>query len=57
MFATDNMGVDGAIRLVVAVPRGLAFLLSYLQRGALQTYAAGMVVGLVILLLLWNWAS
>ncbi len=57
MFATDNVGVDGAIRLVVAVPRSLAFVLHFLQRGALQTYAAGMVVGLVVLLLLWTWAS
>jgi NADH-quinone oxidoreductase subunit L len=57
MFATDNVGVDGVIRLVVAVPRSLAFVLSYLQRGALQTYAASMVIGLVVLLLFWNWIT
>jgi NADH-quinone oxidoreductase subunit L len=56
LFATDNVGVDGVVWLVAAVPRGLAFGLHFLQRGALQSYAAGMVIGLAVLLLLWRWA-
>ena len=55
LFATDNVGVDGVVWLVAAVPRGLAFGLHFLQRGALQSYAAGMVIGLAVLLLLWRW--
>jgi NADH-quinone oxidoreductase subunit L len=57
LFATDNVGVDGVLRLVVAIPRGLAFVLHFLQRGALQTYAAGMVVGIAVLLLFWRWVT
>jgi len=53
--ATDNYGLDGLLWAIAAVPRGLAFGLHFLQRGALQTYALGMVIGLVALLLLWNW--
>jgi NADH-quinone oxidoreductase subunit L len=55
LFATDNVGVDGLVWLVAAVPRGLAFGLHFLQRGALQAYAAGMVIGIAVLLLLWRW--
>ena len=54
-FGTDNYGVDGVIWVVTAVPRGLAFGLHYLQCGALQAYALGMVVGVVVLLMLWSW--
>lgn len=54
-FATDNHGVDGAVWLVAAVPRGLAFLLHFFQRGALQAYALGMVVGVTVLLLVLSW--
>jgi NADH-quinone oxidoreductase subunit L len=52
--ATDDYGLDGVIWLVAAVPRSLSFLLHFLQRGALQGYALGMVVGVAVLLLLWN---
>ena len=53
--ATDNVGVDGLVWLVAAIPRGLAYGLHFLQRGALQTYALGMVLGVVVLLWLWDW--
>jgi len=56
-FATDNYALDGLLWAVAAVPRGLAFGLHFLQRGALQTYALGMLIGLVVLLLLWNWTA
>jgi NADH-quinone oxidoreductase subunit L len=54
-FATDNNGIDGLIRVVCAVPRGLGAGLRFLQLGALQGYALGMVIGLAVLLLLWRW--
>ena len=53
-FGTDRFGVDGLVWLVAAVPRGLAFGLHFVQRGALQVYALGMVLGLAVLLLLWG---
>ncbi len=54
-FGCDNNLVDGLVWFVSAVPRGLGFLISLLQRGALQTYAMGMAVGMVVLLVLWRW--
>ena len=54
LWGTDNHGVDGLIWCVTAVPRGMAFALHFVQRGALQAYALGMVLGLVVLLLLWG---
>jgi len=36
--------------------RGVGFGLKFLQRGLLQTYALSMVIGVVILLLVWQWA-
>ncbi len=54
-WATDNYGVDGLIWFVTAVPRGLGFALSFMQRGVLQAYALSMVIGLALLLVLWNW--
>jgi NADH-quinone oxidoreductase subunit L len=53
--ATDNYGVDGLVWLVAAVPRGLSFALHFVQRGALQAYALGMAIGVVVLLAIWNW--
>jgi NADH-quinone oxidoreductase subunit L len=55
LFATDNHGLDGVVWLVAAVPRGLGFVLHFLQRGALQAYALSMVIGVAALLLLWRW--
>jgi NADH-quinone oxidoreductase subunit L len=57
LYATDRYGVDGLVWLVAAVPRGLSFGLHFLQRGALQGYALGMVLGLALLLLFWNWVG
>jgi len=54
-FATDRNGVDGLVWFVAALPRGAGFLLRFMQRGALQGYALGMVAGLALLLLLWSW--
>jgi NADH-quinone oxidoreductase subunit L len=54
-FGTDNYGVDSVVWLVAAVPRGLAHLLHFLQRGAVQAYALSMVVGVAVLLLIWSW--
>ena len=54
-FGSDNYGVDGLVWFVSAVPRGLGMLVRLSQRGALQGYALGMVIGLAALLLLWKW--
>jgi NADH-quinone oxidoreductase subunit L len=54
-FATDNNGIDGLIWLVTAIPRGAGAGLRFLQQGALQGYALGMAIGMVVLLLLWRW--
>jgi NADH-quinone oxidoreductase subunit L len=48
----DDYVVDGLIWLVTAVVRLPAYLLRGLQRGVLQAYAVGMVIGLAILLLI-----
>ncbi len=53
-FGTDRGGVDGLVWVASAVPRALAFALHFLHRGALQGYALGMAVGLIVLLLLWR---
>jgi NADH-quinone oxidoreductase subunit L len=56
-FGVDRNGIDGAVWLVSAVPRGLAFALRFMQQGALQGYALSMVFGLLLLLALWRWAA
>jgi NADH-quinone oxidoreductase subunit L len=50
--AVDNQGIDGLVWLVSAIPRGLAYLLRTLQRGAVQGYAVGMALGLAVLLVI-----
>ncbi len=55
LFGVDRFGVDGLVWFVSAVPRGLAFLLHFMQRGALQGYALTMALGIALLLLLWRW--
>jgi len=54
-FNTDNYGVDGVIWIVCGVPRCMGACLRYMQNGALQGYAVGMAVGLVVLLLIWRY--
>jgi NADH-quinone oxidoreductase subunit L len=54
-FGTDNYGIDGLIWFVTAIPRALGGTLRFLQHGALQGYALGMAIGLVVLLILWRW--
>ncbi len=56
-FGTDNYAVDGLVWLVSAVSRGTAFALHFTQRGLLQGYALGMVIGLAALLLIWSWLT
>ncbi len=48
----DNFVIDGIVWFVTAVPRGLGWGLRGLQQGALQGYAASMVVGLALLLVI-----
>ncbi len=54
-YATDTHGIDNILWFIAAVPRGCGWALRWLQRGALQGYALGMVAGLAILLALWTW--
>ncbi len=54
-FATDRNGIDGLVWFVSSIPRGIGLALRGLQQGALQGYAASMVAGLAILVLLWRW--
>jgi NADH-quinone oxidoreductase subunit L len=58
-FGVDNYFIDGVVWLVTAVPRLLAFGLRTLQQGRLQGYAASMVMGLAVILvvMLWGWRS
>jgi len=51
-FAADNYVIDGILWFVTAVPQAAGFALRSLQRGALQGYALGMVVGLAVVLML-----
>jgi NADH-quinone oxidoreductase subunit L len=53
-FATDNYFIDGLIWFVTAIPRAGGAALGLLQRGALQGYALGMLIGLAILILVWQ---
>ncbi len=52
---TDNNVVDGLITFCAAVPRGIGAALQLTQRGVLQGYALGAVVGVTLLLLFWKW--
>jgi NADH-quinone oxidoreductase subunit L len=54
---SDQHGVDGLVWIVSAVPRGIGSLLRLGQRGSVQGYAAGMLIGLVVLLIVWKWAE
>ena len=48
----DNFLIDGVVLMVTFVPRGLAWALRSMQQGALQGYAASMVAGLALLLVI-----
>jgi NADH-quinone oxidoreductase subunit L len=53
----DNYFLDGLVWLATAVPRGTAFFLRTMQRGAVQGYGLGMVFGLLVVLLLMLWSG
>jgi NADH-quinone oxidoreductase subunit L len=49
-YAIDRYGIDVVLWLVTAVPRAMGFMAKEsLQQGALQGYAMGMVVGLLVI--------
>ncbi len=52
LFGVDRFVIDGLVWLVTAVPRGLAFLLQGLQRGAIQGYGLVMAIGIGLILIL-----
>lgn len=53
LFAIDRTVVDGLVRAIGYVPQVCGFLLSQtLQRGYLQGYAAGMLLGVALILIL-----
>jgi NADH-quinone oxidoreductase subunit L len=51
IFGTDNYFIDGLIWVVTAVPRLIGHILRTFQRGALQTYGLGMVIGLIVIVI------
>jgi NADH-quinone oxidoreductase subunit L len=51
MFGCDNYVIDGLLWVITAIPRGMAFVLRELQRGAVQGYALGMVVAVAIVVI------
>jgi NADH-quinone oxidoreductase subunit L len=53
----DRFGIDGLVWFISAVPRGVGAMLRMAQSGAVQGYALGMLIGVVLLLLLWRWAE
>ena len=53
----DRIGIDGVVWSVAGVPRALGAGLRLLQRGVLQAYALGIALGVVGLLLLWQWLA
>ena len=53
LFAIDRTVVDGIVRVIGYIPQVLGFLLSQtLQRGYLQGYAAAMLLGIAVILIL-----
>jgi NADH-quinone oxidoreductase subunit L len=52
-FSVDKAGVDGAVNTAAIVPVGLGSALRLLQRGSVQTYGLGMLVGVSALLIWW----
>jgi NADH-quinone oxidoreductase subunit L len=53
LFAIDRTVVDGIVRIIGYIPQVLGFLLSQLlQRGYLQGYAAAMLLGIAVILIL-----
>ncbi|MEW6251462.1 MAG: NADH-quinone oxidoreductase subunit L [Planctomycetota bacterium] len=54
LFATDQFGIDALVDAVGRVPRSIGFVFGLTQRGALQTYALGMALGLAVLLAIWG---
>ncbi len=49
-YALDRYVINGILWIVAAVPRLIGFFLKGWQTGAMQGYAMGMVVGLVVIL-------
>jgi NADH-quinone oxidoreductase subunit L len=54
LFAIDRTGIDGLVNAIARVPQAIGFVFAQLQRGALQTYALAMVLGLAALLAIWS---
>lgn len=54
-FRTDRNTVDGVVNLAGAAPDMLGRVARLPQKGALQTYALGMAVGVGLLLVVWTW--
>lgn len=54
-FAADRFGIDGLVWFAAAVPRGAGAVLRFMQNGALQAYALTMLIGLALLVALWQW--
>ena len=51
----DRWLIDGLVNLIGWLPRLAGWMVRTLQKGLLQFYALGMVVGTLVLLVLWMW--
>ncbi|MBK8271003.1 MAG: NADH-quinone oxidoreductase subunit L [Planctomycetes bacterium] len=49
-YACDRFVINGILWIIAAIPRAIGFLLRGWQQGAMQGYALGMVVGLVVIM-------
>lgn len=56
-FATDNHGVDGLVNWIGRVPMFAGAAIRTLQRGAVQGYALGTVLGLGLMMLILRWLT
>ncbi|MGE3180218.1 MAG: NADH-quinone oxidoreductase subunit L [Phycisphaerae bacterium] len=57
LFGVDKAGVDGVVNTTGRLPVFLGGSMRGLQRGAVQGYALGMVIGIGVLFIVWKWWS
>ncbi|MCK6485644.1 MAG: NADH-quinone oxidoreductase subunit L [Phycisphaerae bacterium] len=56
-YGWDTYAINGLLWLIAAVPRAVGYGLTTFQRGALQGYAMGMTIGLLLLMCWMLWAN
>ena len=56
-YGWDTYAINGLLWVIAAVPRAVGYGLTSFQRGALQGYAMGMTIGLLLLMCWILWAN